>query len=342
MIKPIYFPHTYISPAAAAAIRPVFAAVVGYQPVAGRPTQAMRALGEGGFLEVVAPAAVGEERLDRILQELARWGRLQQGGAGLLSVFLSNQPGSDPLTADGTATQIASEVRRRPADAPPAGVPEALMRSVVFLQLAHQADEQSCQIGTELRRCERAHAELLGAIAGKGAGPSQAPAPDPADLDLPEADLLLAHRIRAWARLFLQRPYASPVFVTASPEVIGLLVEKFPSLRRVGRSALDRMACEPPTPAPPAAEDLMARLEMLARLPLPEAACSDEGAADGLAIYGVADVPPLRLFARLAENADPPETAADGPKWRHTVIVRIARRSVPAGRTDAITGLVIS
>ncbi|HWR92212.1 MAG TPA: hypothetical protein VN300_07280, partial [Desulfobacterales bacterium] len=101
-MKPILFPHTYISPATAAAIRSVFSAVVVYQPVPGRQTPDMQALAESGFLEIVAPGSENRDRLERILQELERWGSLQQGGAGLLSVFLASQPGFDPLATDGS------------------------------------------------------------------------------------------------------------------------------------------------------------------------------------------------------------------------------------------------
>ncbi len=166
MTKPVYFPHTYMSPAAAAAIRSVFPAVAGYEPVAGLRTPDMQALVESGFLEMVAAVPDDDGRLERALREFERWGRLQQGGAGLLSVFLSRQPGWDPLAADGTVTQIACEVRRRPSEAPPAA-PETLRRTAVFLQLAHQADRQTFQVNTELQGCDRSATGPI-PCAGKG------------------------------------------------------------------------------------------------------------------------------------------------------------------------------
>ena len=327
MIKPIYFPHTYLPPGTAAAIRSVFTSVVGYLPVASRRTPDMQELVESGFLEIVAPAPGDEERLDRVLQEFDRWGRLQQGGAGLLALFLSNRLGSDPLMADGTTAQIASEIRRRPSDAA-AATQEALMRSAVFLQLAHQADRQSDQVHAALQRCGQAHAELLDALAGEGARLSPASVAPPAGPPVPERDSFLEHRVRAWSRLFLQRPHAGPVFVTARPEVVGLLAEKFPLLRRIGRSALDPTACA--GSAPPAAGDLMARLEMLASLPLPDASSADEDPNDDPSIYALPDVSPLRMFARLAESEEAPDASAAAPNWRHTLVVELSRRIPPS------------
>jgi hypothetical protein len=276
----------------------------------------MQALAEAGFLEIVALAPEDERRLDRILQEFERWARLQQGGGGLLSVFLSNRPGADPLTADGTAGQIAAEIRRRPSGAPPPD-PEALMRAGAFLQLVHEADRQRCEVSAALQRCERVHAELLDALAGEDARPH----PDSDGLadgfQTPESDSLLEQRLRAWARLFVHRPYSGPVFVASSPEVVGLLAERFPSMRRIGRSALE-----------PAPGDFMARLELLASRPLPDAGPSDESGNDTLWIYAVPDVPPLRLFTLLAAGGAADDAGAAEPGWRHTVVVELSRRNL--------------
>lgn len=325
MTKPIYFPHTYLPPATAAAMRSAFAAVVAYPPVAGRLPPDMRALVESGFLEVVAPAAEDEERLERALREYEQWGRRQQGGAGLLAVFLSDRPGADPLMADGTATQIASQIRRRPAGEPPSTAHAACRCAAVFLQLAQQADEQGYQVREELGRSERAHAGLLKALAGKAPAPEVCRPPHPEAA--PEADLLLEHRLRAWARLFAQRPYASPVFVTASPKVIELLAEKFPTMRRIGRTALNGTAGERRSPAPPSRGDLMLRLESLASLPLPDPAASDEDLGTLPEVYVVPDLAPRRLFAGLAANEDAAGATAALPDWRHTVIVGLAGRT---------------
>jgi hypothetical protein len=285
----------------------------------------MQALVESGFLEMVAAVPDADGRLERALREFERWGRLQQGGAGLLSVFLSGQPGWDPLAADGTATQIASEVRQRPSEVLPAA-PEALRRAAVFLQLAHQADRQTFQVNTELQRCERAHAEMLHRLAGDGALPPRGSGPQPARFPASERDSLLGQRVRAWARLFLHRPWAGPVFVTASPEAVELLAEKFSSLRRIGRSAPDQTAAAGAVSAPSSAGDLMARLETLASSPLPDAGPSDEGGHADVLVYAVPDLPPLQLFARLAERGAAPVASAAPSAWRHTVVVDLSRR----------------
>ena len=319
MIKPVYFPHTYVSPAAAAAIQHLFPVVVVYQPVPGRQTPDMQALAESGFLEIVAPGPENRDRLERILQELERWGSLQQGGAGLLSVFLASQPGFDPLATDGSPARIAAEIRGRPSGAPPEQ--EAVLRAAVFLQLAHQADHQGCQLSAELQACESAHARVLHALTGKTARAASAAAGAAA----PQEEHLLKQRLKAWARLFLQRPLDGPVFVTTNAEVIGLLAEKHPALRPVSRPALDRMALEGPASESPAGGNLMAQLLGLASRSLPAAAFADDSGGIAPGVYVLPEMPPRALFADLAEIDDLP-AAADGlPQWRNTVIVGPAR-----------------
>jgi hypothetical protein len=333
MIKPIYFPSTYLPPETAAAMRSVCTAMVGYHPGGGGLTDDMHALVESGFLEIVTPAGDAAPGLDRTIQEFERWGRRHRGGAGLLSSFLSDRPGLDPLMADGTAAQIAAAIQRRP-EAAAAPATAALMRSLVFLQLAHQADHLGHQARADLRRYERAQADLFSTITGKRPTRTEAFI---AELPAAEPDPMLERRLNAWARLFLLRPYASPIFAAARPEVIEILAERFPALRRVGRSVLSRMVCEQATPAASLSGDGLSRLALLASRPLPEPdGCAEGGDLDP-AIYVLPDISPSHLFACLAEPGNAVETSAD-PHWRHTLILRISPQRVPAGHPAAVDG----
>jgi hypothetical protein len=148
-------------------------------------------------------------------------------------------------------------------------------------------------------------------------------------LTVPEAELLLKHRVRAWARLFLQRPYAGPVFVTVSPEVIGLLAENYPSMHRIGRSELEQVPAGRPVSAQPAAGAFMAQMLMLASQPLPAVTAGDDDGRIDPAAYVVPDLSPLQVFAHLAESDHLPESAGSEPSWRHTVIVELSRRTPP-------------
>jgi hypothetical protein len=329
MIKPIYFPHTYLSPAAAEAIRTFFPVVAAYQPVAGRQTPDMQALADSGFLETVAPGPENQERLERILKELERWGSLQQGGAGLLSAFLSSRPGFDPLATDGSPARIAAEIRGRPVGPPPEQ--DAAVRAAVFLQLAHQADHQGCQLSAELQACESAHARVLRALTGRSARPASVAAGAAA----PEEERLLRQRLKAWARLFLQHPLDGPVFVTTSTGVIGLLADKHPALRPVSRAELDNTAPEGPASLKPAGGNLMELLAGAASRSLPAAGFADHSGGITSGVYVLPGMPPRALFADLAGDDALPMAADGPPQWRNTVIVGLAKGEEPSSETGA-------
>jgi len=93
-------------------------------------------------------------------------------------------------------------------------------------------------------------------------------------------------------------------------------------MRRIEPTALGPMTGA--DGAPPASGELMRRLEMLASLPLPEARGGAAGGSGGPLIYALADLPPRKLFARLAQNAQPPEAPPAAPIWRHTVVVDLS------------------
>ena len=112
-MKPVYFPHTYLTPSAAVALRNLFASVAVYQPAAGRVPEDMQALVADGFLEVVAPAPGDADDFDRLIRDFQDWGRMHRHGAGFEAVLLHGHSFWGPAGADGSTGEIASQLRRR-------------------------------------------------------------------------------------------------------------------------------------------------------------------------------------------------------------------------------------
>jgi hypothetical protein len=322
-LKPVYFPNTYLSPAVAAAIQGYFASVVAYQPVGGRLPADMHRLAQRGFLDVVAPPPDHDQQLELLTREFEQWGRLHHGGAGLRSAALFDRSGSDPLSNYPAPAIIASEIKRRCAPTPASGQERPFMLARIFLHLAQQADLQAHQLKQDLERFEKSHAELFEALTGETAPPAEGFGWAGGHAYEPSGNRLFKHRMDAWARLFLRHPYATPVFITASAEVIDLLAERHPAMRRIILSEVRQI--------PPAA-DLMSRLEILAsgRAPAAEPLFENgesvhpEDPAGAAVIHLVPDLPPLRLFAGLAASGGGGfETPAAAESWRHTLIVRL-------------------
>jgi hypothetical protein len=337
-MKPIYFPTTYVSPSAAAAMRAFFPSVVTCQPFAGRLPPDMRTLQESGFLDVATPVAGGAQRLDDMVREFRQWGRLHAGGAGLHAAFWRQRLQADALAEEDSSSRLVSQIKRRLTPARGSTEPDRLMPARVFLHLAQEFDRQSCEIQQDLARHETLSAELLHTFTGEHApsagGRNQGPACGPAGHE----DHLWESRLAAWARLFLCQPYPSPVFVTSSAAVVDHVIASVPRALRLLPAALVMLAHPPVAAGHPSPHDVMPQLSEFAASPLsllekqfgtdtPDASGA-RGA--GLEVFVLPEADPTHVFARFSSGVpDERPRRPDERPWRHTVLVRVPPAPVP-------------
>jgi hypothetical protein len=321
-MKPVFFPHTFMPPSAAAAIQAFFPAVAAYQPTAGRLPEGMQALVHNGFLEVVpgGPAGENPERLAELVRELELWGGRHHQGTGLQPAYLHER-----RRGEGLASELTAAVRRRAGGASEEPT-DPLTVARIFLHFAQEFDARTQESEATLEELESRQAELFAALRGEAPPAARAPGRTPGPKPEDGADYLLERRIEAWMRLFLGRPYPSPVFITCRPEVLEILSARFPRIRRLSPQDL-------PAADPSAAADLLSRLRLLASGPepaRPEPAELPGGGAQSPAgafpaIHLVPGLPPLTFFQRLLPDGP---VAEQGPSsagaWRHTLIVLVA------------------
>ncbi|MCU0602384.1 MAG: hypothetical protein MUC33_06965 [Desulfobacterales bacterium] len=327
-MKPVYFPHTYLAPAAADALRKLFASVAVYQPVAGRVPEEMQPLAADGFLEVVAPAPGDASDFDRLIRDFEEWGRLHRNGTGLEAALRHGHSFWGPAGADGSTFEIASQLRRR---ATPQSAADAGLAARVFLQLAQTADQQRHQIAGDLARFDEAHARLFAALKGEADPAASGLEPSKGPVAEDDGDDRLVLRTAAWARLFLDLPYPSPVFVTHSAGLIRHLAETVPGRLRVSREALCRAAGKTLSSPPSPTDDVLALLSGLAAGAFPvEDLPSDEtkqtspgNPAEEACFHVWPELSPFGFFNRLLASGpgcgQPPPQAP----WRHTVLVQL-------------------
>jgi hypothetical protein len=332
-MKPVYFPHTYLTPCAADALRKLFASVAVYQPAAGRVPAEMQTLVEGGFLEVVAPAAGDAEDFERLIRDFQDWGRRHGHGAGLEAALRHGPSCGGPAEADGSTGEIASQIRRRLTPGGAEGRADAGLAARVFLQLAQTADEQRQRAAVDMARFDEARSRLLNALGGEDDDPAARDfKPPPAPAEAPDGDDRLERRTAAWARLFLDHPYPSPVFVTHSRDLIGHLAETVPGGLRLSRAWIYGAPGDS-FPVPPAvAGDRMAQLAALAAGEIPVQALPVEAAGEEplespleeAHIFVWPGLPPFDFFSRLQAAADPGRCRPPfQAPWQHTVVLQL-------------------
>ena len=337
-MKAIYFPTTYVSPPAAAALRTFFPSVVICQPFAGRLPPDMRALEESGFLDVLTPLAGDEQRLDDMLREFQQWARLHAGGAGLQAVFWRHRLQTDAPAEDGTSSQLVAQIKSRLSPARGPAESARLMPARVFLHLAQEFDRQSYEIQRDLARHEKLSAQLLHALTEANDPPAGGREHAPASRPAGPEDHLWQSRLAAWARLFLCRPYPSPVFVSCSAAVVEHVIASVPRALRLLPDALGAFAGCPVAVGDTSPHDVMPRLAQFAASPLSllekqsvtvtPAAPGEPGA--GPEVFVLPEADPCRVFARFSAGVPDPRTRRpDEGLWRHTVLVRVPPAPVP-------------
>jgi hypothetical protein len=337
-MKPVYFPTTYVSPPAAAALRALFPSVVTCQPFAGREPPDMRALKESGFLEVLTPLAGDEQRLDDMLREFQQWARLHADGAGLQAAFWGHRLQTDPLTADGTSSLLVAQIKSRLSPACEPTESDRFMPARVFLHLAQEFDRQSYEIQRDLARHEKLSAQLLHSLTEENDPPAGGREHAPAFRPAGHEDHLWQSRLTAWARLFLCQPYPSHVFVSCSVAVVEHVIASVPRALRLLPEALGTFGRCPVAAVDTSANDAMPRLAEFVASPLSllekqsvtvtPAAPGEAGAGPDVFVLPEAD--PCQVFARFSPGVpDRRKRRPDEGRWRHTLLVRVPPAPVP-------------
>jgi hypothetical protein len=321
-LQPVYFPRTFLHPSTEAAIRALFPSLAVYQPLAGLRTAAAPLASQDGFVEVVSPDPALEDLrpAGAIVRELEDWGRRQHGGAGASPVWWHFRRTADPSRDDGIASELSSAIRGRLS----AGASEAdarLLEAVVFLGIAHSFDLQRWEAEERLQQVESDTAALFAALTGEERPGAAAPAfsaqRGPAD----PSERLLKRRLEAWARLFLSRPYPSPVFVTDPGLLMDPLPEAWPSPLRLASGGERVAGPAGVSPAAAPADELIRRLGVIAGLPPP--ALMEAGVDAPADVYLFPDVSPLRFFSALLPGGVSGCGPQQGCPWRHTIVVQL-------------------
>ncbi len=310
-MKAALFPHTDPPEAWAGPLQELFTEVFVYRPD-HRPPGGKAA----AFSWILSP----EEDSGQIEAEVRAWrswAALHSGGTGLAAARRALGDEGDGAEEPGALAARIRGTGPRPAG----GGGHALRRARVLLLLAEQADRDRREAARILARGEAQWRRLVAAISGDPSPPAEPPAGDPGE----EAAEQAAARLASWARLYLARPAAATVLVTASAAAFALLEERLAGLAR-------RPALKPPALSEGPRSGLRELLERVAegRVPLsPPPAWRPAAAAFGaepprlLAFPGVS---PLQLMEALLDPRRPPapEEAAATPERGVTIVLGLS------------------
>lgn len=306
-MKPIFFPHTSIDPALAAALSAIFGPVTLFNPLA-EATGQLAALEQARQIELVLPCPDEADMLVAAHEGFKSWAREHKGQD--LAALLQQSP-VIPFFDANAAARIAAEIRS-PAKAPAETTDEdRLQRACLLLLMAQELDARRRELESDFNRLESQERRMLAMLKG------EVEVDDATGVESGERSSgaggsslhMASARITAWARLALEadafwRENTETIFLTASPDVYANVRDQVETddvlaehLVLPGSDRLSAWLADPQGPPPTSA------------VPAP----NTTPPAFALTVVRLPRLGPLQWLRRLAGERAP---ASDNHAWR--------------------------
>ena len=234
MMKPIYFPFTYIPETIAKPLSQFLGRIIVLQPVLNNQPRALRRLAENGCIDTYVPYVEDEDRLISCLKEFTQWGRLHQGDEASLKDIFKNGFSSQPFTAQ-IRTDILKDQENDSFD------PDPVFLSRLFLLVAQDLDSQQSEVDRELASSIDDEQVLFTSMTG------EEKILDPLKKRLFKNDYgtyMIGPRMAAWFQLMKNAVPESAFFVTNSPAVIAEMADHITDLEMI--FSVKGVSCDQP------------------------------------------------------------------------------------------------
>jgi hypothetical protein len=337
MMKPIYFPFTYVPRWVAETFAACFKQFTVYQPSGRKLPAEMQPWVEANVMEVRVPVPTEDETLAKMTKDFRAFASLHADSKNLKTAVFWGQQGTIPCFGESAVWRIVSDVKKSSRTASAEANFDPLFCAQVFLDFAHEFDRQSDELNRGLGVNNRHARALLKEISGEKENGLPA-TPLTAEIKVEDpAEYMALDRLQAWLRLFMIDPVDSGLFVTSSPSVFNHLIENRAAAQKVVQSEGLPVMDAKDNSAISWRDSFLKQLKQLVEngwsaaehtfldMPLPE----DQRSNVTLTLYLVSGQSPADLFTRVFEdqNVDTlkPDQRAD---FTNTLIGLIGQRPV--------------
>jgi hypothetical protein len=232
-MPPIYFPYTYVSQQTAVELAKYFRQVAVYQASARQVPVDMQKLVDDGFLDIHAPIATDQTKLDGVLKNFQNWAAIHSHRQELKTAIL--QSGMDPIPFfdDSAVSQIVADIKNDLHQKAGLGVPDTLFHARLFLEFAQEFDRQSQDTRKNLRAYENKAKYLFEDI--KGESENQVPN-TPAGFKIMTGDpgeYMVFRRLDAWTHLFQADAAPCGVFISSNRTIVEHIIGKMSTAEKI-------------------------------------------------------------------------------------------------------------
>ncbi len=230
MMKPVYFPFTYINDTVARDLYACFGQITVYQPSTHDIPENMQMLADKGLLDIKVPVSGDEAKLEALIKEYKEWGELHQKSD---AAFLKAIGERVPFFDDTFSTQLASQIKRIRDENYSKEKPDILFNARLFLCLAQDYDIMQDGINRDLISVYEMEKKLLEGLTHedeeffiKKTGSSLQAADDSGKYKIKE-------RIEAWTYLMSNDKENPRLFITGSRDAFDFIIEKSGDIKEV-------------------------------------------------------------------------------------------------------------
>jgi hypothetical protein len=233
MLKPVYFPFTYVPQWVAQTLAASFKQFAVYQPSGRKLPSEMQSWIAANVMEVRVPVQTEDEALAKITKEFRKFASLHDDSKNLKTAVFWGRQRAIPSFGESLVSRIVSDVRKSSRTASAEADFDPLFCAQVFLDFAQEFDRQSDELNRDLSVNDRLSRELLKEISGEKEDGLPATALNTEIRIENPAEYMAQDRLQAWLRLFMIDPVDSGFFVTSSPAVFNHLIENLPAVQKV-------------------------------------------------------------------------------------------------------------
>lgn len=321
MIKPLFFPYTYIGKSVLDSLKHYFDKISVFQ-VMDQPEQI------SDLVDVIMPVEGDSDKLEAFLCEYHHWATLHGGKGG---AFLKGQK-PVPFFDSSWSSLLRDEIRKKVSNVSGdnvSGSDDSLLLARAYLKIAQDYDESMAEINSEFHECAKREKDLLSCLHGDGETENLTGDHETSGIMEDSTDAFqISKRLDAWSRVFAHAGTHSGVsgtgvFVTGSRLVIEHIVEHSPEIDYVGKTGS----------AGGDSGELMALLQAMSgcnweseksRLKDALIRGGHEKPESWLTVYIVPEVAPQVFFTKYIEGEIPCKSSGEtADRIRNTVIVLV-------------------
>jgi hypothetical protein len=233
MMKPVYFPFTYVPQWVAETLATFFKQFIVYQPSGRKLPSEMQSWFEANVMEIRVPVQTKDEILVKVAKEFQSFAGLHNNGKNLKTAVFGGQQGGMPHFGEFAVSRIISDVKKSRRSESAEVDFDPLFSAQVFLDFAQKFDRQRAEINRELGESEQHSRDLFKEISGEKEMGLPATRLDAGIQVQDPAEYMALDRLQAWIRLFMIDPVDSGLLMTGSPEVFNHLIENLTASQQV-------------------------------------------------------------------------------------------------------------